>query len=946
MVPILLFPRSSREARCQPSDRNASGRVVMASFIMFFAWLAAIFIALPSSAIAQDREDPHVQHGGRRIKDDSKVLSPPILRKPIYECADTVVVQGFVPGAKIQVYVGGSPPAAGGGTGITPSGEPFGVGTAFTIGQVITATQTVGGVESAPSNAVVVTSYKEDYPAGMPQPRIAPTPCFDCGRAVGVADVIPGATYKVFTEDALGGGTFGPPVEVGSNKDFPYTFVSPAFKKSQRVTTQAFICGDKSPVSLPQIVQAAPGVTPGAVLDPVFEGADRVVVRGPGNTGALNGATLDVFADNTGPPGQRVGGQPTPGGAQQVLISPLAHAGNYWATQSLCTKGPPGPKTPEQPCSKLPAAKIRTPLPGDTTIEVTEFVPGSRIQVYVGSEEIGDGGGPLVALTRPVADGETITVVQSLGRCRGDLVYVDVVGCKGRDRNQCSGEWPAFRHSGLRDGNQPIDSVLADPVQVKKLKIQWQFTPPVGADAFRASPIVHKGRVYVGNGNGRLYALDAATGALLWQYPAAGAPALTSQFTCNPSSRGLAASAAMATIEGKDVVVFGAPDRSIGAGFGSGRVFALNAVSGAEVWKSAEAAVLSGTTATSTSELHEQFGYSSPLVLGQRIYLGIANHCDNPIQNGRVAVLDKNNGNLLGGFSYLSTNTRGGGIWSSIAGGLDDNAVVITTGNAQCWNGGCQSEPKVNHSLGMLRLNATSGAIDWELRPVPFNLDGDPDWASGATLLASRCGNVAASTQKDGWSYAARSNSTGGGTPGMRWQFPPTGFPFTSGVHGDTRYLVPGGAWKDTFITMTGGHAIEAGHVPPGFTRLHGLDTCGPRSQPVRWVFDVPATSPGNPYQLGPPTVTRGIMFVGTVQSHLIAFADPSVWVTAGSVCSNPEVSNASCAANGFVLVPRPMVLANIDLGAGGIFTEPVLAGGRVFVATSGGSVFMLAPAK
>jgi hypothetical protein len=436
-------------------------------------------------------------------------------------------------------------------------------------------------VESAPSNAVTVKSYQEDYPAGMPQPRIAPTPCLDCGRAVGVTDVIPGATYKVFAEDSLGGGSFGPPVEVGSNKDFPYTFVSPAFKKDQRVTTQAFLCADKGPLSLPEIVQAEPASIPGPVLDPVFEGADRVVVRGTGGSGVLNGATLDVFADNTAPPGKRIGGQPSPGGAQQVLISPNAFAGNYWATQSLCTKGPPGPKQPEQPCSKLPAAKIRQPMPGDTVIEATEFIAGSRIQIYVGTEEIGDGGGPLVALTRALVEGETVTVVQSLGKCKGDLIYVITVGCRGRDATQCSGEWPAFRHSGLRDGNQPIDSVLADPEKVKTLKVKWTFTP-TSAAAFRASPIVHKGRVYIGNGNGRLYALDAATGALLWQYPKAGDPELTSMFTCNPSSSGLAASAAIAKIQERDVVIFGAPDRSLGAGLGSGRVFALDAVTGAE----------------------------------------------------------------------------------------------------------------------------------------------------------------------------------------------------------------------------------------------------------------------------------------------------------------------------------------------------------------------------
>jgi hypothetical protein len=44
------------------------------------------------------------------------------------------------------------------------------------------------------------------------------------------------------------------------------------------------------------------------------------------------------------------------------------------------------------------------------------------------------------------------------------------------------------------------------------------------------------------------------------------------------------------------------------------------------------------------------------------------------------------------------------------------------------------------------------------------------------------------------------------------------------------------------------------------------------------------------------------------------------------------------------VLVPKPLILADIALGGGDILTEPVLAGGRVFVATSGGRVFMLEP--
>ena len=122
------------------------------------------------------------------------------------------------------------------------------------------------------------------------------------------------------------------------------------------------------------------------------------------------------------------------------------------------------------------------------------------------------------------------------------------------------------------------------------------------------------------------------------------------------------------------------------------------------------------------------------------------------------------------------------------------------------------------------------------------------------------------------------------------------------------------------------------------------------RSSPVRWIADIPGTTTGQSYQLGPPTVTRGIIFVGTRQGHLVVLADPSVWPANGSVCNNPEVTNANCIANGFTLVPRPKILADIDLdpanGGDAIFTEPVLADGRVFVATTAGVLYMLEPDK
>lgn len=510
-----------------------------------------------------------------------------------------------------------------------------------------------------------------------------------------------------------------------------------------------------------------------------------------------------------------------------------------------------------------------------------------------------------------------------------------LAGCATRD-------WPTFRHDERRSAHMKRRSALSDPARVTALHVVWSFQPP-GALPFRGSPVVHRGRVFAGNGNGRFYALDASTGAVLWQYPPAASPALTSQFSCNPSSDGIASSAAIARIGGVSAVIFGAPDQSVGMGLGSGRLFALNAQTGAEIWKSPEIARVTGLAFGSTTELHEQIGYSAPLVHKGRVYIGVADHCDNPIQRGKVVAVDLATGAIDGAFSFFGSGPpRGGGVWSSPAGRRA--GIYVTTGNTRRFG---DPEPPDNHGLSLLRLDRQTGAVVWKLQPVPFALDDDPDWASGATVMKTSCGTLVASTMKDGWTYAVNAGDGMPGPPAVRWQFPPTGFPFTPGdgtSHGDIRYLRPGAAWRNVFITMTGGLNVTTA-VTSGYRRLYALNACAPEADRVRWIVDVPGAS--GTYALGPPTVTRGMVLVGTGSGRLVVIADPSIHPGAGWRCSHPDIPAATCVASGFTLVPDPAVLADVQL-QGAIMTEPVLSHGRVFVGTGffgdPGRLYMLEP--
>jgi hypothetical protein len=885
------------------------------------------------------------------VDENREFVSPPTLQSPIYECATTVVVKDFIFNATLEVFVDGGSVMTE--TGKFVGGHPIDVGFELSQGQNVYVTQTFTGATSDPSNTVTVTSYLEDYPSGLPRPRISRSPLWECGRAVGLADYVPGATVRVYSEEPDGGGGFDPPAIIATQKDFGYVFV-PALTNGARIYLDQTLCDDESQESTPkEIVQPNPGTPPAPSLDPnPIEGAEIVEFWGPGGHPAelVNGSVLAITESGTS-----VGGQPTPGGGQQVLVSPPIDAGKtYKITQELCDTSPPEDVNPD-PCSALGAPKIYPPVPGQSFVEVYDYHPGAQILVFSGGQEIGHSGPTIIHLNKTLTEGETLIVVQKLGNCLGSTAFQIDVDCNiGRNNTACGGDWPTFRQNAARNGWQPNAPGLLDPNVIKKLVVRNEWTPGSMPRGFTASPIVYKNKVIIGGSNGRVYCLDGDLNPL-WEYPPAGGT-LTSTYTCNPSSFGIASTAAIGLIDNElEVVVFGAPDQSIGAGLGSGRLFALDINTGSLVWASDEVAVLNGSTTGSYNELHEQIGYSSPLVYNNSVYVGIANHCDNPIQRGKVRAVELSSGNLVGGFKWegaggneLTADGRGGGVWNSPAGGYS-GGVYFTTGNTRI---GAQSgEPSPNHGLSLIRVNENTGDIIWKLQPVPYPMDGDPDWAAGALVTNTSCGEVALSTMKDGWAYGVDAGTGSPGTAPVRWQFPPTGTfdPATSNFftvgdgtsHGDIRYLVPGAADHNNYVTMVGGEEVTE-DVDLGFNRLHSINAC---FGSVRWIKDIPGTTVGTAYQLGPPSIANGIIYVGTSQGRLIAIADPSVYPSAISRCSHPGFGVGDCEANGYVIVKDPIVLRNLNIGRGSMVrNEPVIANDRIYISTTDGWLIMIEP--
>ncbi len=525
------------------------------------------------------------------------------------------------------------------------------------------------------------------------------------------------------------------------------------------------------------------------------------------------------------------------------------------------------------------------------------------------------------------------------------IMALAMVGCASHD-------WMSYRQNSARAANQRAYSALSDPARVPGLAVRWSF-PATGSEggSFYGSPIAAKDRVFIGSTSGHFYALEAATGKLMWQFPAPAQPALLGSCIGNgdPQSFGRYGVMSSAVLH-EDLVIFGAPDPnpSVDGGLGSARLWALNRHTGALVWASDVVARVTACTPGSTTDRHERIAYSSPLVFEDKVYVGTHDSGDDPIQNGRVVAVDVHNGHLVPGFNFEAAGTRGGGVWDSPA--TDGHGILFTTGNTRCDAAGCQPQPTPDYGLSMLKVNPASGAVQWRFRAVPYNLDDDPDWSAGAAVMHTSCGELAASVEKDGWTYAVDSHSGA-----CRWQFPPTapGCQFAPGGphdHGDTDYKRPGAAWGDVLVIHTGGEALLHDGVLAGYGRLHALNACAAtNSQRVRWLVDVPHASTFSGYSIGAPTVTHGIVYVPTDQGHVVALADPSVSPPSGYRCSNIDFPGGLfCVLVGYTNVPIPAILADVALpdgaDAAGLRNEIAIARGRLFVGTLGGHVYMLAP--
>src|SRR4051794_25933371 len=174
-------------------------------------------------------------------------------------------------------------------------------------------------------------------------------------------------------------------------------------------------------------------------------------------------------------------------------------------------------------------------------------------------------------------------------------------------------DWPEYLFGAKHQSFTPDNSIT--PSNVGNLHRVWHFKPPPSTMAGQpppqmfATPTVVGGRVYVGFNNGVFYALNLATGKVVWQRFLGFVP----KRTC--PARGFTSTATV-----KPNPLTGVLTVYVNAG--DGYLYALHAQDGSTIWRS--------LVAQNSTDVNGYYNWTSPAVSNGKVYVGLSSECDNP----------------------------------------------------------------------------------------------------------------------------------------------------------------------------------------------------------------------------------------------------------------------------------------------------------------------------
>lgn len=307
--------------------------------------------------------------------------------------------------------------------------------------------------------------------------------------------------------------------------------------------------------------------------------------------------------------------------------------------------------------------------------------------------------------------------------------------------------WPQYHRSGNAWRFSPLDQI--NKSNVKKLKVAWVHQPGTVTHGLQATPIVIDGVMYSIAADNNVFALDAATGKVLWRYTAKLDPIVKEVFY-GSASRGVTV--------GRGKVFIGSLD---------GRFIALDQKTGKELWS------------TQLSNLKTEYGalFSSPPQLAGNILFGGTTGGDQPMM-GKIFAVNADTGERVWTFevprddpkSWPGNSRKVGGGSAWLPGTYDpstDTIYIGTSNAAPDFN----REDRLGDNLytaTLLALEPKTGKVKWHRQEVP-NDSWDFDAAYEALLVPDGKGKtLLVHLNKNGFVYVMDKDS---GAMHNAWQY-------------------------------------------------------------------------------------------------------------------------------------------------------------------------------
>jgi hypothetical protein len=344
-------------------------------------------------------------------------LSPPVITA-VDNCSTHVFVQSFIPKATVRVYLNGSTLIGSAtphfGFEAIPLTQPL------NVGDKLTATQSVNGFVSVPSNPATIVG---SLPATLPMPAVDKH-IYACGHIVPVGNLLPGVTVSV-NDQSTGGVAIGngfTPNNWGSN--WAPVGTSALTAGHQITATQSACSAPPSPAAPAQSVNDEPTPMFEPKLDPPILGNDAVTLHD-----LYTGANVEVFDHAS-----TVGSGYATGSDNWVPVPAIAPSASISAQQSLCTPSPRSPPLP--PVTTIPSPILVGPIcPAQAIVTVRGTTIDATLVLLKNGVIVGNGGAapgdvPLaIAPPSAFAVGDTVQVIEYIGTIVSPSSNIVTVNC-------------------------------------------------------------------------------------------------------------------------------------------------------------------------------------------------------------------------------------------------------------------------------------------------------------------------------------------------------------------------------------------------------------------------------------------------------------------------------------------------------------------------------------